>query len=118
MNATITNNSGGGTNFQDQSTAANATIINNNGGTTTFGVPIVGTDTATAGSANITNNAGGTTEFTAATTAANATITNKAGGFLQFGDSGSGARPPPPALRRSPITARPASTPTPPPATP
>ena len=90
MNATITNNAGGGTNFQDQSTAANATIINNNGGTTTFGVPIVGTDTATAGSANITNNAGGTTEFTAATTAANAVITNNAGGFLQFGDSGIG----------------------------
>jgi uncharacterized protein with beta-barrel porin domain len=91
MNATIVNNSGGNTNFQDQSTAANATIINNNGGTTTFGVPIVGTDTATAGSANITNNAGGTTEFTAATTAANATITNNAGGFLQFGDSGIGS---------------------------
>jgi autotransporter-associated beta strand protein len=91
MNATITNNSGGGTNFQDQSTAANATIINNNGGTTAFGVPIVGTDTATAGSANITNHAGGTTEFTAATTAANAVITNDAGGLLQFGDSGIGS---------------------------
>jgi len=91
MNATITNNAGGGTNFQDQSTAANATIINNNGGSTNFGVPIVGTDTATAGSANITNNAGGTTEFTAATTAGNAIITNNAGGFVQFGDSGAGA---------------------------
>ncbi len=89
--ATITNNSGGNTNFLDQSTAASATIVNNNGGTTTFGLIIVGTDTATAGNANITNNAGGTTEFTAATTAANAAITNKAGGFLQFGDSGAGA---------------------------
>ncbi|MEH2561426.1 autotransporter domain-containing protein [Bradyrhizobium sp. AZCC 2289] len=89
--ATITNNSGGGTNFQDQSTAANATIVNNSGGATQFGVPIVGTDTATAGNANITNNAGGTTEFTAATTAGNATILNKAGSFLQFGDSGIGS---------------------------
>jgi hypothetical protein len=91
MNAAITNNSGGNTNFQDQSTAANATIINNNGGTTGFGVPIVGTDTATAGSAHITNNAGGTTLFTAATTAGNATIVNNVGGFLQFGDSGAGS---------------------------
>jgi uncharacterized protein with beta-barrel porin domain len=91
MNAAITNNSGGNTNFQDQSTAANATIINNNGGTTGFGVPIVGTDTATAGSAHITDNAGGTTVFTAATTAGNATIVNNAGGFLQFGDSGAGS---------------------------
>ena len=89
--ATITNNSGGGTNFQDQSTAGSATIVNNSGGTTTFGVPIVGTDTANAGTANITNQAGGTTEFTAATTAANATILNNAGGFLQFGDSGIGS---------------------------
>ena len=89
--ATITNNSGGGTNFQDQSTASGATIVNNNGGTTTFGVPIVGTDTATAANANITNQAGGTTEFTAATTAGNATITNNTGGFLQFGDSGAGS---------------------------
>ena len=89
--AAITNNSGGNTNFQDQSTAASATIVNNNGGTTTFGVPIVGTDTATAGSANITNNAGGTTLFTAATTAGNATIVNNTGGFLQFGDSGAGS---------------------------
>ena len=91
MGAAITNNNGGNTNFQDQSTAANATIINNTGGTTTFGVPIVGTDTATAGNANITNNSGGTTEFTAATTTANATILNDAGGFLQFGDSGIGS---------------------------
>ena len=89
--ATITNNAGGNTDFQDQSTASGATIVNNNGGTTTFGVPIVGTDTATAANANITNNAGGTTEFTAATTAGNATIMNNAGGFLQFGDSGSGS---------------------------
>jgi uncharacterized protein with beta-barrel porin domain len=89
--ATITNNSGGGTNFQDQSTAAGATIVNNSGGTTQFGVPIVGTDTATAANANITNQAGGTTEFTAATTAGNATIANNTGGFLQFGDSGAGS---------------------------
>jgi uncharacterized protein with beta-barrel porin domain len=91
LNATITNNSGGSTNFQDQSTAGSATIVNNSGGATQFGVPVVGTDTATAGSANITNHAGGTTEFTAATTAGNATITNDAGGFLQFGDSGAGS---------------------------
>ncbi len=89
--ATITNNAGGSTNFQDQSTAAGATIVNNNGGTTTFGVPIVGTDTATAANATITNQAGGTTEFTAATTAGSATITNNNGGFLQFGDSGAGS---------------------------
>jgi uncharacterized protein with beta-barrel porin domain len=90
MNATITNNSGGTTNFQDQSTASGATIVNN-GGTTNFGVPIVGTDTATAGTASITNNAGGTTVFTAATTAGNAVIMNNTGGFLQFGDSGAGS---------------------------
>jgi uncharacterized protein with beta-barrel porin domain len=91
--ATITNGSTttGNTNFVDQSTAANAVIVNNNGGTTTFGVSIVGTDTATAGNANITNHAGGTTEFVAATTAGNATITNEAGGFVQFGDSGIGS---------------------------
>jgi uncharacterized protein with beta-barrel porin domain len=88
MNATITNNSGGGTNFQDQSTAGSATIINSTAGTTTFGVPIVGTDTANAGNANITNLIGGTTEFLAATSAANATIVNN--GFLGFGDSGAG----------------------------
>jgi autotransporter-associated beta strand protein len=91
MNASITNNSGGATNFQDQATAANATIVNNAGGTTQFGVPVVGTDTATAGSAHITNHAGGTTEFTAQTTAGSAIITNDAGGFLQFGDSGIGS---------------------------
>jgi autotransporter-associated beta strand protein len=86
MNATITNNNGGNTNFQDQSTAANATI-KNNGGTTNFGVPLVGTDTATAGNATITNTASGTVNFYANTTAGNATITNN-GGFVQFGTSG------------------------------
>jgi uncharacterized protein with beta-barrel porin domain len=90
LNATITNNSGGGTNFQDQSSAGSSTIVNNSGGTTQFGVPVVGTDTATAGSANITNHSGGTTNFTAATRAGSAVITNDAGGFLQFGDSGIG----------------------------
>lgn len=90
-NATITNNNGGFANFQDQSTAASATIVNNLGGSTTFGVPIVGTDTATAANANITNHAGGITEFLAATTAGSATITNDTGGFLQFGDSGIGS---------------------------
>jgi uncharacterized protein with beta-barrel porin domain len=89
LNATITN--GGNLNFQGQSTAASAIIVNNLGGTTTFGVPVTGTDTATAGSASITNHAGGSTLFTAATTAGNATIVNDAGGFLQFGDSGAGA---------------------------
>ena len=92
-NATITNGSTttGSTNFLDQSTAADATIVNNNGGNTTFGVPLVGTDTATAANANITNHAGGTTEFVAATTAGSATISNEAGGFVQFGDSGAGS---------------------------
>ena len=85
MNATI-NNSDGTTNFQDQSTAANATISNTDG-TTNFGVPLVGTDTATAGNATITNTAGGTVNFYASTTAGNATIINN-GGFVQFGTSG------------------------------
>ncbi len=86
--ATITNNSGGNTNFQDQSTAGSATIVNNSGGTTTFGVPLVGTDTATAASANIINHSGGTTAFFAKTTAGSATIINDLGGIVQFGDSG------------------------------
>ena len=58
MNTTIANNSGGNTNFQDQSTSGTATIVNNSGGTTTFGVA-AGTDTASAGSAVIINNSGG-----------------------------------------------------------
>jgi outer membrane autotransporter protein len=87
--ATITNNAGGSTSFQDQSTAANATIINN-GGATGFGVPIVGTDTATAGNANITNNSGGSTEFDAFTTAGNAIITTNSGGLVSFFDSSTG----------------------------
>jgi outer membrane autotransporter protein len=89
MGATITNNAGGNTNFQDQSTASGATIIND-GGTTNFGVPLVGTDTATAGNANITNNSGGTTNFNASTTAASATITSNSGGSVFFFDSSTG----------------------------
>jgi uncharacterized protein with beta-barrel porin domain len=89
MNATITNNTGGNTNFQDQSTASSATIINS-GGTTNFGVPIVGTDTATAGTANITNNSGGTTNFYASTTAGTATITSNSGGSVFFNATSTG----------------------------
>jgi outer membrane autotransporter protein len=88
LNANITNNSGGVTNVQDQSTLANATIINNAGGFLQFGVPLFGTDTATAGNATITNN--GTTTFAASTTAGSATITTNNGGNVSFFDSSTG----------------------------
>jgi len=87
--AMITNNSGGNTNFLDESTAANATIINS-GGTTTFGLFLVGTDTATAGNASITNNSGGSTNFYASTTAGSAAVTTNSGGSVTFSDSSTG----------------------------
>ena len=53
-------------------------------------MPLVGTDTATAGTANITNNSGGTTNFNAATTAGTAVVTTNSGGNVFFFDTSTG----------------------------
>src|SRR5205807_5578699 len=84
----IFNNSMGGTDFRNSSTAANATITNA-GQTTMFSSISPGRtdfqDAASAGSATITNNGGtasstlgGTVRFNFSSTAVSATITNNA----------------------------------------
>jgi autotransporter-associated beta strand protein len=85
--ATITNN-GGVTSFFEQSNAGTATIINRNGGLTIF------SDTSSAASATIVNRDGlifspSFTVFTSSSTAGAATITNQDLGATQFVDNAS-----------------------------
>jgi autotransporter-associated beta strand protein len=79
-NATITNNGAGSfVEFANTSTAGNASIINSNGGGAFF------VNTSTANNASITNNGSGSfTEFTDTSTAGSATITNSNGGSTFF----------------------------------
>ena len=79
--ATITNNTGGTTNFMNANTAGLITIANN-GGFTNF------MNSSTAGSSGLTNN-GGFTQFFDTSTAGEATITDNSGGFTEFFDTSS-----------------------------
>ncbi|WP_354181371.1 autotransporter-associated beta strand repeat-containing protein [Bradyrhizobium sp. LA6.1] len=80
--ATINNNSGGTTFFDNTSTAGSATITNS-------GASYMGFfNSSTAGSASITNNA--TLDFGDASTAGSATITTNSGGRSQIFQSASG----------------------------
>lgn len=102
-NATITNNSGDLTSFQDTSQGGTANITNNIGGETDFinsstaqnatitnlGGLTLFRDASNAGSATITNGTGGLTRFFSGTTAQNATIINNSGGATQFEGSSS-----------------------------
>jgi autotransporter-associated beta strand protein len=80
---TVNNSGGGGTFFENASTAGNATITNSGAGSF-----VEFSNTSTAGTANINNNTGGNTFFINASTAATAIITNNgAGSFTEFGDT-------------------------------
>jgi autotransporter-associated beta strand protein len=79
---TVNNTGGGGTFFENASTAANATITNSGAGSF-----VEFSNNSTAGTANINNNTGGNTFFLNASTAGTANITINSGSVLEFNDS-------------------------------